>query len=345
MKTFYSREHAQHCAQNENNRGRVVAAFERPERADLIAAAIEAARIGPIESPAAAPLSSILRIHDPSFVDFLQGAYREWLALGRHGDALPMAWAIRGMRTDRSPRSLDGRLGFYSFDVGTPLTAGSWTAAKSAADSALAAASHLTDGAHSAFALCRPPGHHAGADFFGGYCYLNNAAIAAQSLLDRGASRIAILDVDYHHGNGTQAIFYARSDVLYVSIHADPATDYPFFLGFADEAGCGQGCGYNVNLPLPAGTAWPAWSQALDLACRRIDEFGAGALVVSLGVDTFQGDPICSFQLASDDYVRMGSRIAALGRPTLFVMEGGYAVAEIGVNTSNVLHGFEAGVG
>ena len=134
MKTFYSREHAQHCAQNENNRGRVVAPFERPERAELIAAAIETARIGPIESPAAAPLSSILRIHDPAFVDCLRGAYREWLALERHGDALPMAWAIRGMRTDRPPRSLDGRLGFYSFDVGTPITAGSWTAAKSAAD-------------------------------------------------------------------------------------------------------------------------------------------------------------------------------------------------------------------
>ena len=345
MKTFYSRNHGQHCAQSENNRGRVVAPFERPERAELIAAAIEAARIGPIESPAVAPLTPIMRIHDPIFVDFLQGAYREWQALERQGDALPMAWAIRGMRTDRPPKSLDGRLGYYSFDVGTPITAGSWTAAKSAADSALSAASHLTAGARSAFALCRPPGHHAGADFFGGYCYLNNAAIAAQSLLDHGACSVAILDVDYHHGNGTQAIFYARSDVLYVSIHADPATDYPFFLGFADETGGGLGCGYNVNLPLPAGTAWPVWSQALDHACRRITEFGAGALVVSLGVDTFQGDPLAAFRLTSDDYLRMGSRIAALGRPTLFVMEGGYAVAEIGLNTSNVLRAFEAAVG
>ena len=175
--------------------------------------------------------------------------------------------------------------------------------------------------------------------------FAGHPAIAAQSLLDHGASSVAILDVDYHHGNGTQAIFYSRSDVLYVSIHADPATDFPFFLGFADETGCGEGCGYNVNLPLPAGTTWPVWSQSLEHACRRIDEFGAGALVVSLGVDTFQGDPICNFRLASNDYVRMGSRIAALGRPTLFVMEGGYAVAEIAINTTNVLHGFEAGVG
>lgn len=175
--------------------------------------------------------------------------------------------------------------------------------------------------------------------------FAGHPAIAAQSLLDRGASSVAILDVDYHHGNGTQAIFYARSDVLYASIHADPATDFPFFLGFADETGCGEGCGYNVNLPLPAGTTWPVWGRSLEHACRRIDEFGAGALVVSLGVDTFQGDPICSFRLASDDYVRMGSHIAALGRPTLFVMEGGYAVAEIAINTTNVLHGFEAGVG
>ncbi|MBC8055659.1 MAG: histone deacetylase family protein, partial [Rhizobiales bacterium] len=195
----------------------------------------------------------------------------------------------------------------------------------------------------SAFALSRPPGHHAGADFFGGYCFLNNAALAAQALRDGGAERVAVLDVDYHHGNGTQSIFCDRADVLTVSIHGDPLTEYPFYLGHADERGIGAGAGFNLNLPLPRGTGFARWREALRVGLDAIRAFGADALVVSLGVDTFEGDPISGFALRTDDYLEIGRSIAAARLPTVFVFEGGYAVAEVGVNTVNVLEGFSTG--
>jgi acetoin utilization deacetylase AcuC-like enzyme len=175
----------------------------------------------------------------------------------------------------------------------------------------------------------------------GGYCYLNNVAIAAQAFLDQGCKKIAILDVDYHHGNGTQSIFYARSDVLFTSIHGHPEAEFPFFLGYADEHGEGEGAGFNFNYPLPAGSGWQAWSAALEQACAEIECYAADIIVVSLGVDTFKDDPISQFKLDSPDYLTMGARIARLGKPTLFVMEGGYAVEEIGINAVNVLEGFE----
>ena len=232
-------------------------------------------------------------------------------------------------------------MGYYSFDAGTPITAGTWQAAQSSADVAVTAAKLLAEGGHPAiFALCRPPGHHAAADLYGGYCFLNNAAIAAQYLIDGGAERVAILDVDYHHGNGTQAIFYDRPDVLFLSLHGDPREEYPFFLGWADERGDGPGEGFNVNYPLPWGTGFPAWSEALEDACKRVADYAPDVLLVSLGVDTFKGDPISKFRLESDDFTTYGARIARLGLPTLFVMEGGYAVEQVGVNTVNVLQGF-----
>jgi acetoin utilization deacetylase AcuC-like enzyme len=188
--------------------------------------------------------------------------------------------------------------------------------------------------------LTRPPGHHAGADFFGGYCFLNNAALAAQHLRDQGFARAAVLDIDYHHGNGTQAIFYDRPDVLFTSIHGDPHTEYPFYLGYADECGAGAGLGANLNMPLPRGSDFATWSDALTQALAAIASFGAQALVVSLGVDTFVGDPISGFTLRSDDYLHVGAQIAGVSLPTVFVFEGGYAVAEVGVNVANVLQGF-----
>jgi acetoin utilization deacetylase AcuC-like enzyme len=206
---------------------------------------------------------------------------------------------------------------------------------------ALTGAEQLRGGARGAFALCRPPGHHAARDLYGGYCFLNNAAIAAQYLRDHGAARVAILDVDYHHGNGTQDIFYDRADVLFVSLHGDPATEFPYFSGYADEMGAGDGAGFNLNFPLPAGTTFGEWRAALAKALQRVREFGADTLVVSLGVDTYMGDPISSFQLDSPDFTAYGSLIGACGLPTLFVLEGGYAVAEIGINVVNVLCGFE----
>jgi acetoin utilization deacetylase AcuC-like enzyme len=205
----------------------------------------------------------------------------------------------------------------------------------------LTAASLIANGEKSGFALCRPPGHHAGIDHYGGYCFLNNAAIATQYLRDFGLRKIAIIDVDYHHGNGTQNIFYHRGDVLYASIHADPDFDYPFLLGYADETGVGAGEGANLNLPLPANTGWDGWSAALDMALDAAKRFGPDAAVVSLGVDTYKGDPTSQFRLEGEHFIRIGEKIASLGLPTLFVMEGGYALAEIGMNTVNVLQGFD----
>jgi acetoin utilization deacetylase AcuC-like enzyme len=212
-------------------------------------------------------------------------------------------------------------------------------------DCALAAAKAITQGERAAFALTRPPGHHAGADFFGGYCFLNNAAIAAQALRDAGVGRVAILDIDFHHGNGTQAIFYGRADVFFASVHGDPHTEYPYYLGYADERGEGEGLGFNLNLPLPRGASFALWRDALVRALQGIQAFGAEALVVSLGVDTFAGDPVAGFGLQSPDYFLVGQDLAAAGLPTAFVFEGGYAVAEIGVNAVNVLDGFQQKAG
>ena len=175
----------------------------------------------------------------------------------------------------------------------------------------------------------------------GGYCFLNNAAVAAQALRNGGCARVAVLDVDYHHGNGTQSIFYDRADVLFTSLHGSPLTEYPFYLGHADEIGEGAGQGFNMNLPLPANSTNAAWFDALDIACKRVVQHGAQALVVSLGLDTFVGDPISQFSLQSDDFLRVGQRVAKLDLPTIFVLEGGYAAAELGVNAVNVIEGFE----
>jgi acetoin utilization deacetylase AcuC-like enzyme len=241
----------------------------------------------------------------------------------------------------RCPSNITGRLGFYAMAGETSISAGTWEAALAAADVAVTAAAQLRKGERAAFALCRPPGHHAARDLYGGYCFLNNAAIAAQFLRDQGAARVAILDVDFHHGNGTQDIFYDRADVLYVSLHGDPAQAFPYFSGFADEVGAGAGAGYNLNLPLPPATGFDAWADALTAALERIRRFGADALVVSLGVDTFAQDPISFFKLESADFTRYGRMIGGCKLPTLFVFEGGYAVAEVGVNAVNVLSGFE----
>jgi acetoin utilization deacetylase AcuC-like enzyme len=219
--------------------------------------------------------------------------------------------------------------------------AGSWAAARGGAACALAAAQAVLGGERFAMALTRPPGHHAGPNYMGGYCFVNNAAVAAQALRDGGMQRVAVLDVDYHHGNGTQTCFDERSDVLTVSIHGDPRTEYPFFLGHADERGHGAGEGFNLNLPLPRGTDFDLWWATLQTALQAVADFAPQALVVPLGLDTFEGDPISGFKLRSADYLKLGQAIAQLGLPTVLTFEGGYAVAEVGLNTVNVLQGLK----
>jgi acetoin utilization deacetylase AcuC-like enzyme len=341
MKTVFSADHALHKSPGELLYSEFVPAFEKPERAELILARVKETNLGEVLSPKAFPVAELTKIHASGLVSLLMTGHEEWAAMGRGGAAYPYTWAARGMRTGRVPNNLDGRLGYYSFDCGTPITATSWQAIKSSADVAMTGAELVSAGEKAVFALCRPPGHHAGSDHFGGYCFLNNAALAAQKLRDDGAERVAILDVDYHHGNGTQQIFYQRNDVLVVNIHGDPDQEYPYMLGFADEPGAGAGEGFNLNLPLPWGTEWAEWRAALQAGIQRVAAFGPDAVVVSLGVDTFKNDPISKFRLEHEHFTAMGGMIAELMKPVLFVMEGGYAVVEIGVNAVNVLTGFD----
>ncbi|MCY1277034.1 Acetylpolyamine amidohydrolase 1 [compost metagenome] len=340
MLTFYSDDHHLHHGRCELIDGELKPCFEMPSRADHVLQRVRERSLGEVLAPGDFGRAPLERIHTRDYLAFFEGAWARWAALGKDGDLLPYTWPARTLR-GVCPDSLHGQFGYYSFDAGAPITAGTWQAAYSAAQVALSGQREIAAGARSAFALCRPPGHHAAADVMGGYCYLNNAAIAAQACLDQGAARVAILDVDYHHGNGTQSIFYDRADVLFTSIHGDPRFEFPFFLGHADETGAGAGEGCNLNLPLAAGSAWDVWGAALESACRRIAAYAPDVVIVSLGVDTFKEDPISQFKLDSPDYLRMGERIARLGKPTLFVMEGGYAVAEIGINAVNVLEGFE----
>ncbi|WP_102225989.1 histone deacetylase family protein [Acidimangrovimonas sediminis] len=341
MQTIFSERHEGHAGQLELISGQLVPGFEKPERARFIRARIDAVGLGPVSAPETHSLDAARRVHRDDFVDFLPQAWPMWEASGRTNPTVPFAFPIRGLRADKRPTSIDALLGYYGFDAGVSFVKGTWDAVKSSYDTALTAASLIDGNTRSAFALCRPPGHHAGSAFMGGYCYLNNAAIVAQRYRDQGAARVAILDVDYHHGNGTQEIFYHRGDVAVFNLHADPNEEYPYFLGHADERGAGEGEGFNHNYPMPAGTPFAIWSEALDDACRKIADYAPDVVVVSLGVDTFEKDPISEFKLTTADYPKIGARIAQLGLPTLFVMEGGYAVEEIGVNAVGVLTGFE----
>ncbi|MFN8012126.1 MAG: histone deacetylase family protein [Holophagaceae bacterium] len=348
MRIFANPLHARHAGRHEMFRGRLVPCHEVPARVEHVLAELARRPVGELQELAEVEDAVLERVHAPRYLDFLRSAWDQWIALAPANadlDALPSTWPVRGFRADVEPENFSARLGLYSFDAGTPLTAGTWAAARAGAACAVAAADAVLDprGPRAAFALTRPPGHHAGPDFLGGYCFLNNAALAAQRLRDGGISRVAVLDVDFHHGNGTQSLFYDRDDVLTVSIHGDPRSEYPFFLGHADETGEGEGTGSNLNLPLPTGTGFEAWRAALDTALHRIAAFGAQALVVALGVDTFEGDPISGFKLRSADYLQVGRDLARAGLPTVFTLEGGYAVAAMGVNVVNVLEGFEAG--
>ena len=341
MLTVYSEDHLGHAPTYELTFGQFLPCFEKPSRAEMVLARVKEVGLGQVIGPEDFGRAPLARVHTDAFLDFLEAAWGLWTAeTGSQADALPEAFVTRGLR-QVEPESIYGKLGYYAIDCAAPITAGTWAAAKSAANAALTAQRQVTEGATAAFALCRPPGHHASADTIGGYCYLNNAAIAAQAFRDQGAARVAILDVDYHGGNGTQTIFYRRGDVLFASLHGHPKMEYPYYLGYAEETGEGAGEGANLNYPLVHGTEWPAYEAALDEACARIDAYGPDALVISLGVDTYKDDPISKFKLESEHYPRIGEKIAALKRPTVFLMEGGYAVEEIGINAVGVLTGFE----
>ena len=357
MITIFSPDHALHDAPHEFLDGKLIPPHEAPIRVRMILEALEHARLGPVQSPRAFDLDPIRAIHDHDYLAYLAQAYERWVAAGGDPAAvLPSTLAVRWM----SRRSVGALVapGYYSFDLSAPIVAGTYRAARSAADAALTGAALLLEGQRLVYALCRPPGHHAGRDLYGGYCYLNNAAIAAEyllgatnderpptadyaqsSLVTRHSSLVAILDIDFHHGNGTQQIFYERDDVLFVSIHADPAREYPYFAGYADQRGAGAGMGFNLNFPLEAGVTNARYLAVLEQALAAIADFTPRFLVLSAGFDTFGGDPIGDFALTADAYPLIGQRIAQLGLPTLVVQEGGYAVAALGENATGLLRG------
>ncbi|MBX2823136.1 MAG: histone deacetylase family protein [Gammaproteobacteria bacterium] len=340
MKTVCSELHKKHFPKGELAGGELVRPYECPERWDYIHQSLQQAGLADFLEPEAMDSAWVALIHSADFTQFLASAWEQWDEAGFSGEAIPTVFPARRMQ-QREPDFIDGRLGYYAMAIETAITSGTWEAAQSSAACAQTAQKLMTAGESTAFALCRPPGHHAASDLYGGYCFLNNAAIAAQGFLNDGANRVAVLDVDFHHGNGTQDIFYQRDDVLFLSLHGDPKDAFPHFLGYADETGEGAGEGFNVNYPMPPGTAFSTWRKALLDAIGRISAYAPDALVISLGVDTFEKDPISFFKLTSEDFIRYGSDIAGLKLPTLFVMEGGYAVEEIGVNTVNVLQGFQ----
>lgn len=335
---FWDEAQLLHDPPSELSEGMLVPYAEQPVRARRILDALTDWGGGRIDRPGPLDEAMLRRVHDGDYIALLRGAFSDWLDEGRSGAAMAGCWPVRG-RADLLPSRVQARLGAACFDAGTPITAHTLPAAEAAASIGLATGAAVADGARLAFGLCRPPGHHAGRDYMGGYCYLNNAALAAERLLAAGHERVAVLDVDYHHGNGTQDIFYARGDVFFTSLHADPQTDFPYFWGRADETGRGAGIGANLNLPLPRGTDWAAYAPALQTALAAIARFGAQALVISFGADTFEADPISHFKLKTGDYRQMGAAIAALGLPMAAILEGGYCIDALGTNVRHFLDG------
>jgi acetoin utilization deacetylase AcuC-like enzyme len=326
--------------------GREVACYESPERATRIRDALARAGGYAFEEPVDHGLDPLLAVHDHALVDLLEHAWDDAMAAG--GDPgrplIPDTFLTRaydsGMGLATLPERRHEALGAFCFDTATPLVAGSYPAARAAVDVALTAVARVLDGAPLAYGLCRPPGHHASRGMFGGYCLFNNAAIVAERLLSLGASRVAILDVDYHHGNGTQSIFWERPEVLYVSLHADPRGAYPYFSGAADETGAGRGEGATRNLPLPRGTDGAAYATALTDALAMVDDFDPDApIVLSLGFDTHVDDPIGGFALRTDDYATLGGLVRGAERSVVALQEGGYAIDAIGANAVAFLGG------
>ncbi len=339
-----SDDHFRHNPPHEFLDGALIPIYETPARVTIIRAALERAAIGTIVEPRAFGIEPVRAIHDDGYLSYLETIYTRWIVAGGASEAvIPGTLAVRWMsRPHDHPLAAPG---YYTFDTCAPIVAGTYAAARAAADIALTGAELLVTGHRAAYALCRPPGHHAGRDLGGGYCFLNNAAIAAEYLVHATGTRCAILDIDFHHGNGTQQIFYERSDVLFVSIHASPVYQYPFFLGYAEERGAGAGEGYNLNLPLDPGAGNREYLAALDRALDAIAEFAPRFLVLSAGFDTFEGDPVANhgsgFALSTADYPVIGRRIAALNLPTLVVQEGGYAIDALGDNVVGLLQGLE----
>ncbi len=321
-----------HDIHHVNDRGYV----EAPVRVARIMAELDKTTLFERQNARTRSLELVRQVHDAALVAYMRKVCLE-LPVGE--SVYPYVFPIRN--ASRPPTDLAMRAGYYCIDTFTPLNRNAFLAARGAVDCALAGAEAIAKGRRLAYALVRPPGHHAERHVFGGFCYFNNTAIAAHDLARLG--KVAILDLDYHHGNGQQDIFYARDDVLTISIHGNPRFAYPYFSGFAEEQGVGAGLGYNLNLPLPEKVDGARYTQALGQALRRIRSFAPTILVVALGLDTAKGDPTGTWSLTADDLHGNGRLIGALGLPTLVVQEGGYRTRTLGRNARAFLEGLHKG--
>jgi acetoin utilization deacetylase AcuC-like enzyme len=341
----WSEAHRLHAPQRAVWVGVPIDADELPERADLIRAALEDSG-AEVVAAQPHPDDALLAVHDSGLVEFLRSASENWEAGGMPSESgqsdvvgyiFPTP-GLLGALEPHVPAALSARTGAWAFDTMTAVTPGTWEAARGAVDAALTAADLVLDGAHAAYACCRPPGHHVTRSAFGGSCYLNNAAIAAQYLRARRFERVTLLDLDAHHGNGAQAIFWERADVLTASVHVDPGAGwFPHFLGFADESGP-----TNLNVPLAPGSGDDVWLAGVDRLVDGARRHGSEALVVALGVDAAAGDPNSPLAVGEDGYREAGRRLGALGVPTVLVQEGGYALKTVGPLVRATLEGFES---
>jgi acetoin utilization deacetylase AcuC-like enzyme len=317
---------------------------ETPRRIDSIEAALgRDARFAFVEPPEVGR-GPIDAVHEPAMVTYLERAFRTWSEASGFDVAIPDVFLHPGLRAGMAPiaepQSALGALGFWCFETTTPIVAGTYSAARGAVDCAVSATDIVLGGSSAAYGLCRPPGHHAATSVFGGYCFFNNAAVAAQYARDAGVARVAILDVDFHHGNGTQQIFYDRPDVFYASLHGHPARAYPYFVGYSDETGAGAGRDTNLNIPLPAATDDDRYLEALVRALDAIGSFAPELLIVSLGLDLYGGDPLGDFAITTPGIAAIGATIHSVGWPTVIIQEGGYAVDELGLNALAFLDAF-----
>lgn len=338
---LYPTEHALHVPRTEFEQGTLIPYREIPERVSVIYQHLLARGLGaPVRVPPQARVDDLFSVHSLKMLDFLQAVSNS--IQDENAYIYPELFPIRGAM-ETLPRSFAGRLGAYCTDIYSPVGAGTWRAALSAAGAALEGADLLLRrDASYAYVLTRPPGHHAGPDFFGSYCYINHAALAAARLMAMGL--IAIVDIDYHHGNGTQAVFWDEPRVLYASLHIDPRYDFPYFTGYAHETGGMRAPGSTVNIPLMPGITSNGYMAALDALLTPVRAFKPSALVVSLGYDPFDGDPLSAFRVEAGTYSAIGNRLAGLGLPTLLVQEGGYALEALPVLAENFVTGFLSGL-
>ena len=342
VKLFHSPAHARHAPRFFLQRGTVRPNYEIPARAEVLLEAGRAAGLD-VATPPPASVAALAEVHAHAYLEFLCDGHRAWSEQPQPGPEIvanihPAAEML--VQGGRPGTGIVARAGWFTADTACPIGEGTWEAALAAAGCALAAADEVAAGRH-AYALCRPPGHHAYAARAGGHCYLNNAALAAQHLRGNGAARVAVLDIDAHHGNGTQGIFWERGDVFFASVHGDPDFYYPWYVGRDHERGAGAGAGANLNLPLARGSGDAAWLGAIETALAAIRTFRPEALVVSLGFDASETEPLGFLAVTAAGFARAGERIRALGVPAALVQEGGYDTATIGT----ILQRFLGGLG